>query len=136
MKKTPEQISFNMKQVHNKDSKIEVVLRKELWRRNLRYRKNVKDICGKPDIAFIGKKIAVFVDSEFWHGYMWETKNLEIKSNRDFWIPKIERNIQRDKEVNETLRSAGWTVIRIWGNEIKKDVKSCADRIEKAYREK
>lgn len=136
MKKTPEQVSFNMKQVHNKDSKIEVMLRKELWHRNIRYRKNVKDIYGKPDIAFIGKKIAVFVDSEFWHGYNWETKNLEIKSNREFWIPKIERNIQRDKEVNEVLQSAGWTVIRIWGNEIKRDVKSCADRIEKAYKEK
>ena len=99
-KKTPEQISYNMSRVKNKDSAIEVALRKELWSRGLRYRKNVKTVLGKPDIAFIGKKIAVFCDSEFWHGYNWEVKQGEIKSHRDFWIPKIERNIKRDKEVN------------------------------------
>lgn len=136
MKKTAEQISYNMRQVHNKDSKIELLLRRELWKRNLRYRKNVKTILGKPDIAFIGKKIAVFVDSEFWHGYMWEIKKEEIKSNRDFWIPKIERNIQRDREVTDFLLSEGWIVLRFWGNDIKRDVVSCADIIEKAYKER
>lgn len=90
-KKTKEQISFNMRRVKNKDSKIELLLRRELWTRNLHYRKNVKSIFGKPDIAFIGKKIAVFVDSEFWHGYNWTEKKKEIKSNQEFWIAKIER---------------------------------------------
>lgn len=136
MKKTAEQISFNMRQVRNKDSKIELLLRKELWKRNLRYRKNVKTVFGKPDIAFIGRKIAVFVDSEFWHGYMWEIKKHEIKSNRDFWIPKIERNIQRDQEVTTYLLSEGWIVFRFWGNDIKRDVASCADIVEKAYKER
>ena len=119
-----------MQQVKNKDSKIEVLLRKELWSRGLRYRKNVNRIYGKPDIVFIGKKIAVFCDSEFWHGYDWDNKKQEIKSRREFWIPKIERNMQRDKEVNEKLRSEGWIVLRFWGNEIKRDVSACADIIQ------
>ena len=136
MRKTKEQISFNMRHVKNRDSQIELLLRRELWRRGLRYRKNVTSIFGKPDIAFIGKKVAVFVDSEFFHGYNWETKQAEIKSNRDFWIPKIERNMMRDKEVNEYLCSEGWVVLRFWGAEIKKDVRSCADDIETVLKEK
>ena len=133
MKKTAEQISHNMRQVKNKDSAIELALRKELWSRGLRYRKNVNSIYGKPDIAFIGKKIAVFCDSEFWHGYDWENRKKDFKSNQEFWIPKIERNIQRDIEVNEKLQNEGWTVLRFWGKEIKKDVSGCADIIQKAW---
>lgn len=72
--KTKEQISKNMKAVHNKDSEIELLLRKELWNRGLRYRKNYRGLIGKPDIVFIGKKIAIFCDSEFWHGFDWEKK--------------------------------------------------------------
>lgn len=135
-KKTKEQISYNMRQVKNKDSAIEIMLRRELWKRNLRYRKNVKTVFGKPDIAFIGKKIAVFVDSEFWHGFNWEVKQHEIKSNRDFWLAKIERNMERDKEVNEHLKNEGWLVLRFWGNDIKKDVVACADIIEAAFKER
>ena len=131
---TPEQRRKNMQAVKNSGSKIETMLQKELWHRGLRYRKNAKQVYGKPDIAFIGKKIAVFCDSEFFHGYDWENKQKEIKSNREFWIPKIERNIQRDVEVNEKLKSEGWTVIRFWGKEIKCDLKECADRIEEAVR--
>lgn len=136
MKKTAEQISYNMSRVKNKDSEIELMLRRELWKRNIRYRKNVKTIFGKPDIAFKGKKIAVFVDSEFWHGYDWEHRKDDIKSNRDFWIPKIERTIQRDLEVKAHLESEGWLVLRFWGKEIKKNLLECADIIEKAYRER
>lgn len=130
-KKTAEQISFNMKQVKNKDSKIEIMLRRELWSRGIRYRKNVKTITGKPDIAFIGKKIAVFIDGEFWHGYNWEVRKNDFKTNREFWIPKIERNMERDKEVTKALQESGWKVIRFWGNEIKKNVIQCADIIQK-----
>lgn len=136
MKKSQEQISYNMKQVKNKDSKIEVMLRKELWSRGLRYRKNVNTIFGKPDIAFIGKKVVVFCDSEFWHGYNWEERKKDFKSHQEFWIPKIERNMQRDTEVNKTLSLDGWTVLRFWGNEIKKNCGSCADEIEKAVKSK
>ena len=135
MTKTAEQISFNMKRVKNKDSAIELALRKELWSRGIRYRKNVASIYGHPDIAFSKKKIAVFVDSEFWHGFDWENRKKDIKSNQDFWISKIERNIARDKEVNEYLTRNGWVVLRFWGKDIKKNVKSCADQIEKAIKE-
>ena len=134
MKKTKEQISFNMKQVNNKDSKIEVALRKELWNRSLRYQKNVTSIFGKPDLVFKGKKVAVFCDSEFWHGYNWEERKKDFKSHQEFWIPKIERNMERDKEVTAELQRQGWTVLRFWGKEIKKNVCGCADIIEKAVR--
>jgi DNA mismatch endonuclease (patch repair protein) len=133
MPKAQEQISYNMRQVKNKDSAIELTLRKELWSRGLHYRKNVKSVYGKPDIAFIGKKIAVFCDSEFWHGYDWEERKKDFKSHQEFWIPKIERNMERDREVTERLESEGWTVIRFWGKEIKKNVSACADMIQKAW---
>ena len=133
-KKTKEQISYNMQQVKSKDSKMELLLRKELWQRGLRYRKNAKKIKGKPDIVFIGKKVAVFCDSEFWHGYNWEERKNDFKSNQDFWIPKIEKNIIRDKEVNAYLEYDGWTVLRFWGEDIKSDVKRCADVVEDALR--
>lgn len=125
-----------MKQVKNKGSKIEIMLQKELWSRGLRYRKNAKQVIGKPDIVFMGKKVAVFCDSEFWHGHDWENRKHDFKSNQEFWIPKIERNMERDKEVNEILESEGWTIIRFWGKEIKKDVKACADIVEEALGKK
>ena len=134
MTKTKEQISYNMKRVKSKDSEIELLLRKELWNRGLRYQKNVKTIFGKPDIVFKGKKIAVFCDSEFWHGFDWENRKDQIKSRRDFWIPKIERNIQRDVEVTEKLTVTGWIVLRFWGKDIKKNCTKCADIIEEAVR--
>ncbi|MBQ7624910.1 MAG: DNA mismatch endonuclease Vsr [Clostridia bacterium] len=132
---TPEQRRRNMQAVKNKDSKIECMLRDELRKRGLRYRKNVKTVFGHPDIAFIGKKVAVFVDSEFWHGYDWENRKKDFKSHQEFWIPKIERNMSRDVEVNEKLKSDGWTVIRFWGKEIKKNIIQCADIVEKAVKE-
>lgn len=133
---TPEQRRRNMQHVRNKDSEIERLLRKELWRRGLRYRKNVRGIPGCPDIAFKGLKIAVFCDSEFWHGFDWDNRKSDIKSNRDFWINKIERNISRDKEVNKILESDGWLVLRFWGKNIKKNLSECADIIENKVKEK
>ena len=135
-KHTPEQRRKNMQAVKSKDSQIELLLRKELWARGLRYRKNVNRIYGKPDIVFIGKKVAVFCDSEFWHGYNWEERKKDFKSHQEFWIPKIERNMERDAEVTARLESEGWTVIRFWGNEIKKNTAQCADIIEKAVHSK
>jgi|GEM_PF-2209114 len=110
-----------MKAVRNKDSKIELALRKSLWGRGIRYRKNKSDIIGKPDIVFVGKKVAVFCDSEFWHGKDWEVRKGDFKSHQAFWIPKIERNIQRDLEVNHALEADGWLVLRFWGKEILKN---------------
>lgn len=129
-----EQRRKNMQAIKSKDSQIEIILRKELWQRGLRYRKNVNRIFGKPDIAFIGKKIAVFCDSEFWHGYDWEERKKDFKSHREFWIPKIERNMERDREVTERLESEGWTVLRFWGKQIECNVVACADEIERAWR--
>lgn len=134
MKKTKEQISYNMKKVRNKNSAIELALRKALWEKGYRYRKNVNSIFGHPDIAFVGKKVAVFCDSEFWHGYDWENRKNDFKSNREFWIPKIERNMERDKEVTERLQSEGWTVIRFWGKDIKNDLGKCVLQIEEALK--
>ena len=134
MERTQEQITQIMRKVKSKDSEIEVLLRKELWKRGLRYRKNVKNICGKPDIVFLSKKVAIFCDSEFWHGFDWENRKKDFKKNREYWIPKIERNIRRDQDVNEKLASEGWTVLRFWGEDIKKHVEECADIIEKVLR--
>ncbi len=136
MPKTREQIRYNMQQVKCKDSEIELLLREALWQKGLRYRKNVKSVFGHPDIAFIGKKVAVFSDSEFWHGYDWDRRKEDFKVRQDFWIPKIERNIQRDKEVTEKLEADGWIVLRFWGKEIKIDAAGCADKIEKAVKQR
>lgn len=127
---TSEQRRRNMQAVKAKDTDIELLLRRELWSRGLRYRKNCKSVMGKPDIVFLRAKVAVFCDSEFWHGFNWNEKKNVIKSNREFWIPKIERNILRDQEVTNELESAGWVVLRFWGKKIKADCVGCADYIE------
>lgn len=133
MANTKEQISRNMKSNKGKDTKPELLLRKELWRRGLRYRKNYKELYGKPDIVFLGARIAVFVDGKMWHGYDWEHQKDDFKSHRDYWIPKIERNIEHDYEVTQELISLDWLVIRFWDFEIKKNLQECADKIERAY---
>lgn len=130
MTNTKEQISLNMKHNKSKDTKLELLLRKELWKRGLRYRKNYKCVCGKLDIVFLKAKIAVFVDGKMWHGFDWEHQKNDFKSNRDFWIPKIERNIERDKTVTQELKAQGWQVIRFWDFEVRKNVVLCADRIK------
>lgn len=132
MSKTQEQIHFNMQQIKCKDSQIELLLRKALWKKGYRYRTNVKSVYGCPDIAFIGKKIAIFCDSEFWHGYDWERRKGDFKVRQEFWIPKIERNMARDKEVTEKLEADGWIVLRFWGKEIKSNLSNCVEKIEEA----
>ena len=132
MRKTPEQIHYNMQQVKYKDSEIELLLRKALWQKGLRYRKNVKSVFGHLDIAFIGKKVAVFCDSEFWHGYDWEHRKEDFKVRQEFWIPKIERNMKRDREVAERLQNDGWKVLRFWGKEIKCNFEECVSEIIEA----
>jgi len=127
---TKEQRRNNMQAVKNKGSKIEILLGRELWKRNLRYRKNDKSVFGKPDFVFKKYKVAVFCDSEFWHGKDWEKKKHEHKSNIDFWHKKIQRNIERDKEVNIELTKQGWKVLRFWGIDIEKKLLLCADNVE------
>jgi DNA mismatch endonuclease Vsr len=129
---TPDQRRKNMRAVRNKDSKIEVTLRLALHHKGYRYRKNYGEVLGHPDIVFTKKKIAVFCDSEMWHGNDWEHRKADFKSRRDFWIPKIERNMERDREVNSELASQGWLVLRFWGKRILKDLDSVIAEIEKA----
>ena len=129
MANTKEQISRNMKSNKGKDTKPELLLRKELWRRGLRYRKNYKELYGKPDIVFLGARIAVFVDGKMWHGYDWEHQKDDFKSRRDYWIPKIEQNIEHDYEVTQELISLDWLVMRFWDFEIKNNLQECADKI-------
>ena len=132
---TPEQRHKNMKAIKCKDSDIELLLRKALWKKGLRYRKNVKTVYGHPDIAFIGKKVAVFCDSEFWHGYDWENRKKRLDNNKEYWIAKIERNQARDIEVNNYLTNQGWKVLRFWGKDIKKNTSNCVEIIENAIGE-
>ena len=134
-KLTKEQRRKNMQAVKAKGSKIETTLAKALFAKGYRYRKNDKTVFGKPDLTFKSLKIAVFVDSEFWHGKDWEIKKLEHKSNQDFWIPKIERNIERDKEVNSQLLKEGWIILRFWGKDIEKKLQDCITKIVDAINE-
>ena len=118
-----------MSKIRGKDTKPEVVFRKSLWAKGFRYRKNEKTLPGKPDVVFRKFKLAIFIDGEFWHGYNWEEKKKTIKSNRAFWIPKIERNMQRDKEVESELKDMGFTVLRFWEQQIKKELDICLDKV-------
>jgi len=131
-KHSPEQRRRNMQAVKNKDSQIEVALRKALFAKGYRYRKNYTKVFGKPDIVFTKEKIAVFCDSEFWHGYDWERRKLDFKSRQDFWIPKIERNMERDREVNLHLETESYIVLRYWGKQIKKNLDVVVAEIEQA----
>lgn len=130
-KHTPEQRRRNMQAVKNKDSQIEVMLRKALYHKGYRYRKNCLGVFGKPDIVFTKEKIAVFCDSEFWHGYDWKNRKNDFKSKQDFWIPKIERNMERDKEVTARLEAEGYVVLRFWGKQIKKELNEVVAEIER-----
>lgn len=129
---TKEQRRKNMQHIRSKDTKIEVQLRKALWHKGYRYRKNCKDIVGKPDIVLTKYKIAIFCDGEFFHGKDWEVlkPRLEKSDNGEFWISKISRNCERDDEVNKRLLFEGWTVIRFWGDDIKKRVDECVKVVE------
>ena len=119
-----------MSRIKSKDTLIEVLLRKALWHDGIRYRKNYTKMPGSPDIVLTKHRIAIFCDGEFWHGNDWERKKLKIASNREYWIRKIERNIDRDNEINQKLFGNGWTVIRFWGNEIRDNVEGCVADIK------
>ena len=118
-----------MSKIRGKNTKSELLFRKALWAKGVRYRVNSKQLPGRPDISIKKHKLAIFIDGEFWHGYNWNDRKHKIKSNRGFWIPKIERNIQRDKEVNQQLYDMGYTVFRFWEKEVKKDLDKCINDI-------
>ena len=129
---TPQQRQKNMKRIKCKDTAIELALRKALWERGHRYRKNYKGLPGHPDIVFTKYKIAIFCDGEFFHGKNWEEMKVSLQksNNSEYWIRKISRNIERDEEVNKQLRNLGWAVLRFWGQDIKKDLNGCIKTIE------
>jgi DNA mismatch endonuclease (patch repair protein) len=121
-----------MSRIRSKDTSIEKKLGKAMWAAGLRYRKNVRSVYGVPDFTFKSKKIAIFCDSEFWHGKKF-LEGEHFKKNIEFWENKIKRNIQRDKEVNEKLKADGWKVIRFWGKEIEKELSKCVQKVLSAY---
>jgi DNA mismatch endonuclease (patch repair protein) len=127
---TTENRSRLMGTIKSRNTKPEILLRKELWKRGYRYRIDVKALPGRPDIVISKYQLVIFVDGEFWHGHRWDEKKQKIKTNRGFWLPKIERNIQRDDEVNERLEELGWTVVRFWEHKITKDLKGSALVVE------
>ncbi len=131
---TKEQRKKNMQHIKAKDTSIEVKLRKSLWNKGYRYRKNYDRLPGKPDIVLTKYKIAIFCDSEFFHGKDWEVlkPRLEKGSNSQYWISKISRNRERDDEINKRLLFEGWTVIRFWGKEITQNADECVRVIEEA----
>lgn len=129
---TKEQRHRNMQNIRSKDTRIEIILRKELYRRGYCYRKNYKYLPGKPDIVLTKYKIAIFCDSEFFHGKDWDElrPRLQRGNNSEFWIKKISRNIERDMEVDRKLRAKGWRVLHFWGHDIKKHTEECVKVIE------
>ena len=138
MSRSPDITHRIMSSVKSKNTRPERALRKELWRRGLRYRNNVSKLPGKPDIVFIGAKLVVFCDGDFWHGHNWAIRGYgsleeELKRYSDSWARKLINNIERDKRNNQKLADLGWTVIRLWESDIKKDIKKCGDIVEYAY---
>jgi DNA mismatch endonuclease (patch repair protein) len=127
---TPEQRSKCMSRIHSSDTAPEMFFRKALWKWGVRYRKNVKNLFGKPDIAIKKYRLAIFVDGDFWHGNDWAKRRFSsqeamLASYSEFWQKKIRRNIERDKKVNEYYQTNGWTVLRIWETDIKKNLNDC-----------
>lgn len=134
---TKEQRKKTMSLIRSKDTQIEIMLRNALWKKGYRYRKNVNTIFGKPDIVLPKYKIAIFCDSEFFHGKDWDQLSARILKgdNSSYWYSKIQRNINRDMEVDRTLRGEGWKVIRFWGSDIKKNLAECVRTVDEAVQE-
>lgn len=126
---TTKERSRIMSKIRGKDTKIEVKLRKALWHLGYRYRKNYKDLPGSPDIALTKYRVAIFCDSDFFHGYNWDRRKCKIKSNRDYWIHKIEENIARDKDCDDQLAEMGWVSLHFWEHRINKDLDGCISEI-------
>lgn len=131
-KDTTEKTKSTMKKLRSQNTSIEVILRKMLWRKGYRYRKNYDKLPGKPDIVLTKFKIAIFCDGEFFHGKDWEIRKPKLAkgNNGEYWVNKISRNRERDEIINNKLLFDGWTVIRFWGNDIKKKPEECVKVIE------
>ena len=123
-----------MRKIKSDKTTPEILLQRALRKEKIKFKKNCSALVGKPDIILVDKKVAIFVDGEFWHGYHWEVKKGKIKSNRAYWIPKIEGNILRDKLNNRKLRQDGWEVIRFWQQQIIKGLPKCIKKIKVAVK--
>ena len=125
-----EQRHRNMQNIRSQNTKPEILLRKALWHKGLRYRKNYADLPGKPDIVLTRQRIAIFVDGDFWHarGYQ-DRPGEQVGSNREFWIKKLTNNVERDKEVHDELTEMGWLILRFWESDVKKNLDACVDEI-------
>jgi DNA mismatch endonuclease, patch repair protein len=123
------QRSNNMRAIRSKDTSIELMLRKELWKRGFRYRVNCKSVYGKPDILFVKAKVAVFCDGDFWHGKNYNENTFAQSDNSGFWNEKIVKNMERDKIVDKTLESQGYHVIRFWESEILENLQECCEEV-------
>lgn len=121
--------SKQMAKIRGKNTKPELTFRRALYQYGVRYRVNSAKLPGKPDLSNISKRFVVFIDGEFWHGYNWEEKKSKIKTNRGFWIPKIERNMQRDREVTEVLQQMGFKVFRFWSHQVKNHLGQCVNQV-------
>jgi len=132
---TTEQRSRLMGKIRGKDTRPEVEFRKLLWNAGVRYRKNDPSLPGKPDLVIRKHRLAVFIDGEFWHGYNWEEKKPRIGHNKEYWIPKIEKNIARDSDANDRLKYLGFKVLRFWESEIRKNPAQCFLKVMKAIEE-
>ena len=127
-----------MMRIRSKDTSIEVILRRALWREGIRYRKNYKKLPGKPDIAITKYRIAVFCDSEFFHGKDWDQlRERLLKSEKgEYWINKILRNQERDRDIDQRLQLLEWKVLHFWGDDIKKDTIGCVQAVKEAIFER
>lgn len=121
-----------MRHIRSKNTEPEIILRRALWNGGIRYRKNYKQLPGKPDIAITKYKIAIFCDGEFWHGKDWPSIKARLRGNREYWLAKIERNMARDNDVDKQLYAMGWTVLHFWGEDIKKCSAACVDEVRDA----
>jgi len=126
---TTKKRSKMMSKIRGKNTKAELLFRKALWRQKVRYRVDNKKLPGKPDVSIQKYKLAIFIDGEYWHGYNWDERKDKIKTNKGFWIPKIERNMQRDRQVNRQLNAMGYTVFRFWEKEIKNELNKCINDV-------
>lgn len=126
---TTPKTSALMKRIKGKNTKPEISFRKALWGLGFRYRLHPKNLVGKPDIVFVSKRIAIFIDGDFWHGYDWKVRKKQLKVNREFWVNKIERNISRDRETTMKLINNGWCVLRFWEHEVQKKLDECVSKV-------
>ncbi len=125
---TPERSKI-MGKIRGKNTKPEMAFRKALYAQGYRYRIDYRKLTGKPDIVLKKYRTVIFIDGEYWHGFNWEERKPKIKTNREFWIAKIERNMQRDAEVNRTLEDLGYKIFRFWENEIRKELERCLSEV-------